>query len=106
MKIFASNQFSPVKSLKKTVKIAALTLPLMAATESCSPWLYPPPCPPYPHYHPIPHRHPHPHHHPHFGLFGAAQAGDSIQVTDIFELSKNDMAYTDETKNTNNKTTL
>lgn len=95
MKIFASNHFAPVKSLKKTAKIAALTLPLMAATESCSPWLYPPPpCPPYPHYHPIPHRHPHPHH----GLFGMTEPNDSIQYTDVFELSKNDMAYIDNTE--------
>lgn len=93
MKIFASNQFTPVKSLKKAAKIAACTLPLIAGAESCSPLLFPPPPPPPPHHHP--HHCPYPHHYPFpfFGLFGATQQQDTIQHNDVFELNKNEIAY-------------
>ncbi len=113
MKIHASSLLTPIKSLKKTAKIAALTLPLMAMTESCSPWFYHhPPCPPHHHPHHYPHHHPHWHPYPYFGWFGSTEAQDTVQGNDVFELSKNDIAYTDnikktnEPENTNNKTTL
>lgn len=104
MKIFALGQFTPIKSLKKTAKMLAITLPLTIGAESCSPWLFPPPPPCYPHRHhprPLPPRlcPPYPHYHVYpFGLFGMTQAQDSIQYTDVFELNKNELAYIDNTK--------
>lgn len=101
MKIFASNQFTPVKSLKKTVRAAAIALPLMAGATSCTSWLcLPPPPPPHPYHSPLPpfRPHPHPHLHRPFGLFGEVQSKDSLQYNDVFELSKNDMAYLDNTE--------
>lgn len=99
MKIFASNQFTPVKSLKKAAKIAAVTLPLMAGAESCGSWLCFPPPPPRPHYIPRPHIHmyPYPHYCPHtpFGIFSETQPQDSIQSGDVLELGKKDIAYLD-----------
>lgn len=99
MKIFASNQLLPIKSLKKTAKVAAITLPLMAGAESCTPLLFPPPPPPYPHHHPHPHPHriprpcPYPYPYHFLGVMETTQPQDTIQKNDVFELNKNDMAY-------------